>query len=398
MGSCSTCLTKKTKACRMHENLREGNPNMTVELRDYQDRIVTRLLKHYEEDQLTSFMITSPTGSGKTVMGLHLAKTLHERFGWRTNWVANRRKLLSQVIDMQTTHFPSEVEKGYLTPVSMFDKHPPHADILMVDEGHHDACASAALVHARTEPKLVIGYSATPQRTDKMKLAFSKTIQDAGIHRLIREGWLSRYIHWVIPEHTPESVAKFYLQDPLQWGKTAVYFLSIQDCYAFQELLLRQGIVCNVVSSRHSEEERETRIAEFESGHVNVVANVQVLAQGYDFPGLRTVFIRDSSRLPAVQMGGRVLRLHETKIGGANIVQSVKTHWPFTRTANAINTFLWMNDDWKSLTGRTEKVETACQKTAKAFAISKPVALPKWILAQQKNRKIRVWRRNQGRG
>ena len=43
------------------------------------------------------------------------------------------------------------------------------------------------------KPKVVIGLSATPFRTDRMRLPFSKIIKDAGIRALIDGGWLAQF-------------------------------------------------------------------------------------------------------------------------------------------------------------------------------------------------------------
>ena len=97
---------------------------------------------------------------------------------------------------------------------------------------------------------------------------------------------------------------------------------------------------------------------------MDVVANVQILAEGYNFEGLKTVFVRDSSRLPAIQISGRALRLHESKADGANIVQSIDTHWPFTRTASATSTNLCGGTASGSpCTGRTRRSRRPTRRT-----------------------------------
>src|SRR3954447_15408319 len=66
-----------------------------VEPRPYQARIVTKALDHFRRG-LRSVLIESPTGSGKTVMGLLVARALQREFGTRVGWVAMRRYLLAQ--------------------------------------------------------------------------------------------------------------------------------------------------------------------------------------------------------------------------------------------------------------------------------------------------------------
>jgi superfamily II DNA or RNA helicase len=73
-------------------------------------------------------------------------------------------------------------------------------------------------LHNIIMPDFVLGMTATPFRTDSMKLCFSKVIKDAGIHQLIQDGYLSRYHHYTIPNWNPNTVAEFYAADPTRWG------------------------------------------------------------------------------------------------------------------------------------------------------------------------------------
>ena len=106
-------------------------------------------------------LIESPTGSGKTVMGLLAAKVLQEQHGYRVGWVAMRRNLLAQAAE--------ENERRGLNvrmePISMFEKCPPKVDLLIVDEAQHDAAISMGNLHSMIQPTLTLGLSATPDRT-----------------------------------------------------------------------------------------------------------------------------------------------------------------------------------------------------------------------------------------
>jgi len=86
-------------------------------------------------------------------------------------------------------------------------------------------------------------------------------------------------------------------------------------------------------------------------------------------PELRTVFVRDSGRLPTIQMAGRVLRPHEN-IPVTNIVQSTQTKWPFTRTANiAQRQMVWQDDHWERI-DRNENIDRIARNTIKRLAES----------------------------
>jgi hypothetical protein len=66
-------------------------------------------------------MIESPTGSGKTIMGLRVAKEMHDLTGCQNVWIAMRRNLLAQAAkENQLKGFNAQIDF-----VSMFEKHVP---------------------------------------------------------------------------------------------------------------------------------------------------------------------------------------------------------------------------------------------------------------------------------
>ncbi len=82
-----------------------------------------------------SVLVESPTGSGKTVMGLLIAEKMQEQSSLKIGWVAMRRNLLSQA-QRENERLGFGLNVQY---VSMFDSNPPEVDFLIVDEAQHDA-------------------------------------------------------------------------------------------------------------------------------------------------------------------------------------------------------------------------------------------------------------------
>src|SRR5690606_17817746 len=138
----------------------------------------------------------SPTGSGKTIMGLMTIKDFVEEhysvFNKKKgkvviNWCAMRRNLLAQAeIENQALFKVANVNY-----VSMFDHNPPKCDILVFDECQHSCADSAVNIYTASEPKAVLGLSATPYRADRQKLCFHRCVRDAGYRQLIHEGFLA---------------------------------------------------------------------------------------------------------------------------------------------------------------------------------------------------------------
>jgi hypothetical protein len=222
-----------------------------------------------------------------------------------------------------------------------------------------------------------------------MQLSFQKIVKDAGIHILIEEGFLSPYVHFVMPEYTPASVAKLYAEEKDRWGKTVMYFLKKEECYECQ-ILLRDvyGIPSEVVTG---ESDRETQLDRFERGEISVVLNVFVLSEGFDCPDLRSVFVRPSCKAPTIQMGGRVFRKHPTK-PFAQIVQSQDADFAFPDHARPMEQFTLQDGKWYSVKGNNN-VPIAQGKVLQVIASSADVKMPGFI---SKNSGI-AHRRRRGR-
>ena len=323
---------------------------MTWETRPYQQEAVAACLAGFMEKRCASVMLESPVGSGKTYMALetiHLLQKLLGR-GLRVDWVAPRRHLLQQVMEANM-----DLHRDVVRPVSLFEKTPPEADLVVLDEAHHEATQSCVLLYEKMKAPFVLGLSATPLRTDRMKLSFQDTVTTCSIDRLIREGYLSPFHSYMLPHYGPQIVGECYLNSPERWGKSLVFFHTVMECCQFQKVLAQAGVPCEVVTA---ESDKDRQLEDFVAGRVRVVANVSMLTEGFDQPDVQTIFARDASRLPTIQMCGRGLRKADGK-GFCNIVQSAKTSYLFEKVTPAQRRFKLMNGQWMALQDGTEAID-----------------------------------------
>jgi superfamily II DNA or RNA helicase len=342
-----------------------------VQPRPYQRRIVGKAVDLFANHALRSILIESPTGSGKTVMGLLTARALQDLLGIKVGWVAMRRYLLDQA-ESENRRLGINVDMHL---VSMFDKHPPTGlDLLIVDEAQHDAAQSMAVLHQTIRPRFILGLSATPFRADKVKLCFDSVIKDAGIHSLIQDGYLSKFDHYTLPTWSPEAFVEAYLRDRKKWGRSIVYFHTLEQCRRADALLKAAGLRSEIVDGTS---DREKQLDDFKAGKVDVISNCMMLAEGFDCPQLRTVFCRPSGKALTVQMAGRVLRLHPSE-PVKQIVQSVGTKWPIGRTATPANQYIWSDGEWRSLEANP-LINQVSMRVMKALARTN-VELPKFIV------------------
>lgn len=384
-------------------------PTTSLEPRPYQGRIVSKVLQQFEGTFINkvgetlppaySIMIESPTGSGKTPMYLMTAKCMQMNpaaFGATkisVVVVAMRKKLLRQAVE-------ENAEKGLgidLHVLSMFatsipkelmNREPGHKLLIVLDECHHDSTDTMANLHKQLHPNgrtdgWFLGTTATPYRSDRVKLVFEQIVKDCGIHSLITDGYLSKFDHFTLPDFQPETVAEFYAREPERWGKSVVYFHSFALCQRFQYALGQHGHHTEIVTA---ESDEESQLAAFDAGNYQIVTNMAKLTEGWDCPDLKTVFVRDSSKGCSIQMAGRVFRKHE-KHPRKQVVQSNKTGWPILKTALPVCQYLWQDNEWRSLLVNPKINEIAREMVKRLGTIE--VSMPAYI-ANRKNGKLKM--------
>ena len=378
---------------------------MLDQARPYQGRIVHQSLDYFTGGIIRSILIESPTGSGKTFMGLHTADELRKHLletegeELMVVWVAMRRFLLHQVVDEVTKFGLNDLE---LRTLSMFDTHGREAldaeierrgckVLLVLDEAQHDAATSMTDVYQAVKPDYTLGLSATPFRVDKAKLCFEKQIRDAGIYRLIHDGYLSKFDLWMMDEWTPEKVVNQYLANPDKWGKSVFYWLNTVQATECYERLLRGGAPTHLITGGDSDKQREQYLTDFREGDHQCLVNCMVLTEGFDCPELETCWVRDSSKGPTMQMAGRAFRLfkRDGKFIRKNIVQSVKTRYPATKIARPEEQWLMQDGVWTPITVNERMNDIAIAALKRTIANTQP--LPKFITAQGKPQKEGFW-------
>ena len=393
----SRAFVSRTGMRKLGEHAAEVVDELTqrcqIQARPYQLRIIASALRMYAglfvarggatSPASQSVLIESPTGSGKTVMGLAIASLLQKHTGASIGWVAMRRNLLAQA-EAENRRRAFGVEMHL---ISMFDKEPPKVDLLIVDEAQHDAATSMANLHCAIQPKWTLGLSATPYRSDRIKLCFDSVIRDAGIASLIADGYLSPYHHYTIPEYTPQAVAELLINDPVRWGKSLVFFHRREQCDLLKLLLLQAGVPCDVVTATT---QRERQLEDFVTGKTRVLINMAILTEGFDCPELKTVFCRPSGKGCTIQMAGRVLRRSSLE-PHKQVVQCRHTPHPMLKTAMAAEQYLWTDQGWRSIRANAalnEMTMAARHQVARASA-----QLPK-LVAMHRSRRASWWTRS----
>ena len=219
----------------------------------------------------------------------------------------------------------------------------PTLDLLVIDEAHHAVSPSYREVIDQVlvkNPKAAIcGLTATPNRGDGKGLreVFSNLSDQITLGEMIASGHLVPPRTYVIDVGTQEALRKvrrtaidFDMNEVASilnktlitesvitnWKakardrKTIVFCSTVEHatdvCTAFNQA----GINAVLIHGELSDVERKDRLAAYENGNAQVVVNVAVLTEGYDYtPTSCVVLLRPSSyKSTFIQMVGRGLR------------------------------------------------------------------------------------------
>lgn len=368
----------------------------TTQVRPYQQRIIAKTVKALSEENARAVLIESATGSGKTFMGhtigLQLQLMLAAEEGLEIGWIAMRHNLLEQA-ERENAAFGINAKIHY---ISMFQKELPQEllnakkRLIIIDEAQHEAANSMVAIIEAVKPQWMVGLSATPYRSDSLRLCFDKVIKDSSIGQLIREGWLSQFDYYTMDSWSPEAVVETYVGDKKRWGKSIFFFHTQDQCQIASRMLWERGVSNDVVTA---DSDREQQIADFQAGKLEVLINCMILTEGFDCPDLKTVFCRPSCKGVTIQMAGRAFRLHAgTPI--KNVVQCKQTKWVFTRHATPNQSWVRKDNKWVALSPPKE-LDAMSHAVLKATALIQ-CTMPAFILNREKKKKNRFQRTENG--
>lgn len=297
-----------------------------MRLRQYQTKAVNALVKLLEKKRRV--VAVSPTGSGKTVIGVSVVKKLGPRT--KVLWLAHRRELLDQAAERIVL---SGVPKAH---VGMWSGHKnynhearilvasiqtvqgrldeiPKIDLVVVDEAHRIQAQGYQDVLSVWPKARVLGLTATPERLDGRGLGdtFNELYEVATPPELYALGYIARVETWGLPpEKIKEMVkglkshggdfaqsqlgarmsSKILVGDVVRAyeahgrGESAIVFAATR---AHANKILRRfkrytkkrvGYVDGTTPAN----ERVETLSKLRSGDLDIVVNVDVLTEGFD--------------------------------------------------------------------------------------------------------------------
>lgn len=308
---------------------------MILQLRDYQRECVEKI----ESMPPGRYLIQMATGLGKTATFTHIP-----RHG-RVLLLSHREELVNQPVRYYDC--PVGIEKGsrrscgeevisasVSSMVHRLERFSPTAfDTIICDECHHAAAKTYRTIFEHFTPRLLLGFTATPGRGDKVRLddIFDDIIFQRDLRWGIQNGYLSdifckrvnigydlRNVHTARGDYAPgeleeamegtaDAIAQAYREHAV--GATLIFAVSVNQANE-----IAQRIPGAVVVTGETKNRAEI-IQDFTDGKIPVIVNVMVFTEGTDIPRVETVIIARPTQSESLytQMVGRGLRLYPGK-------------------------------------------------------------------------------------
>jgi len=333
-----------------------------IELRSYQLTAI-QSLRSCLAGGSKRVMCSSPTGSGKTEIGMAIIKTAVAK-GSRVVFLCNRINLVKQasrrfykagiphgiIQGDNTRSLDAGVIVGSIQTVAK--RGMPDCDLIVIDEAHGVAGSKdfRSVIFSRSNIP-VIGLSATPFARGLGKhyhelggALFEKMVIATTIRELIAEKFLVDCDIYAPqePDMTGIKTSKNAygeidfsdadvgraVDKPALIGGIVEHWMKLSEglatvCFASNiahskhivESFRAVGVAAEHLDCYTDENERAAILARVESGDTTVISNVGILTEGWDFPACRTMILARPTRslIRYIQMVGRVLRPHESK-------------------------------------------------------------------------------------
>lgn len=361
----STLLATQKRREEVKGENRPSHEGGIFSLRPYQAEAV-QALRLALVRKVLRLMVSSPTGSGKTEIGMALVKGARAKHR-RVAFLCNRVHLVDQTSRrfakagishgvIQGSNTTRVYEAVLVASVQTVAKRGlPEVDVILIDEAHTVAGSAdyrALIIEAAKRNVPVIGLSATPyakglgKHYDELGGAlFQEMIVAATIPELIAGGYLVDCDVYAPSEpdmtgikqarnaagetdYTDADVGRAVDKPELvgdivqHWQRlaagtpTVCFAANIAHSKHIVESFLAAGVTAEHIDCYTHEDERRAILGRIESGETLVVSNVGILAEGWDFPACRTLILARPTRslIRYIQMAGRVLRPHASKV------------------------------------------------------------------------------------
>lgn len=324
----------------------------------FQDDAIKKLISEFKKNPYSKNLLVIPTGGGKTIVALKIISKLIEdgfiKYGEYVIWATHLKQLKKQTEDKSLEgkkyQFNTKIKRYLEIEMKDAARRKIRNDknhkykLLVIDEAHH----SAANGYKEFFNKKIgiLGLTATPTRTDEVKLDFDRTAYEITFNELIKRNVIIKpkfvrvntgeIIDVKSLDSSEEEMDKFnnksrnqkianVIFDNKDKYKKIVIFVGskkhIKDLYEVIKIenefrgkpYEHIGYIFGEDNKEDSNEkgiENNTYLKWQKKLKSSILVNCEVLSEGYDDPILKTVVmaVPTKSSLRYIQCIGRVVR------------------------------------------------------------------------------------------
>ncbi len=325
-------------------------------------------------------LVVAATGTGKTIVAALDYKRLKAEFTRaRLLFVAHRREILDQSITtfrvalrdgafgetLVAGEHPDRWEHVFASVQSLHQTEldkiaPDYFDIVIVDEFHHAAAPTYERLLTHFKPRVLLGLTATPERTDGASVLGwfdGRIASELRLWKALDDGLLSPFqyfgiggapnlseVKWSRGRYDSASLSNVYTADhffalrviqevqrkisDVSKMRALGFCVDVAHAEFMAAAFTRAGIAAAAVSADTKARDRAARLSELRHGELRCLFSVDLFNEGVDLPDVDTVlFLRPTeSATIFLQQLGRGLRRAEGKecltvldfIGGAH--------------------------------------------------------------------------------
>ena len=311
------------------------------QLRSYQNDVVEQLRTAWREGYKAPCIVL-PCGGGKSCILAEMARRTTWN-GKRVLFLVHRRELVEQIIG---TFCRWGVDMRYCDVMMVQTAVRRRAkltkpDLIMTDENHHSLAVSYKNIYEHFPDVLRVGVTATPVRLngDGLGDVNDKLIVGVSAKWLIENNCLSPYdyyapdvadltgLHTKMGEFVTSDIEKAMIKKAvfgdvvsyyrrLADGKKAVcYCASIKHSENMAKTFCEAGIPAAHIDGETPSAERARIIADFRSGEIQILCNVDLISEGFDVPDCEcAILLRPTQSLTLyIQQSMRCMRYREGK-------------------------------------------------------------------------------------
>lgn len=324
--------------------------NKEISLYDYQRNVIEACQKDPSHSQL----ISMPTGTGKTITFLSLAK----QFDKKTLIIVHREELLKQTyekaklcgfkedeISLVNAEKKEKLNKLSIAMVQSLNRnlekyHYDDVEMIIVDEAHHATANSYKNIFEFfkifDQKKLIFGFTATPLRGDKDHLknifhshSFKMTLSEATrlgyivpvqgvrmeIFKSLKDIDTTQGDYDITQLDSImncDAINSIIVERCKYLGKTPgiLFCTSVDHAEKLAAMLRKEKRKAISVSYKTSKKNLERIFSMLKQGRIEFITNAVKLSEGFDHPPIRSVIVARPTRSPVLykQMIGRGLR------------------------------------------------------------------------------------------